>query len=229
MAQQLYALNITQQDFNYTVNNCYNVLQSYGAEEQVLISMFKFYPNFTFAELMTRATLLNQFYSTAISDIRSVVNHILQIPTVHAELQAGNIAIVPQIGAVTHKNKVWHHNSFASKFANFHNPDAFPIMDSLVLDLFCRLRRKGFFQTNTIFSHDGLRKDYAKYVEVYNEFIALSGVNQLTWNGCPLNYKLIDNYLWSSLKIRSFDPNSPEAQAAPTAYQTICTNAINSI
>lgn len=229
MATKNNSLTIQQQDFDTTITNRHKLLPLYIAEERVLVAIFASYPRFDFAELMTRVTLLNQFYSTAISDIRGVVNHILEVPNVEDRLVAGDISVVEDIAKVSHRGKEWHHNSFASKFANFHNPDAFPIMDSLVLDLFCRLRRKGFFQTNTKFSHDGLRKNYAKYVEVYNELIALSGLNRLTWNGCPLNYKLIDNYLWSSLKIRSLDPNSPEAQAAPTAYQTICSNAINSI
>jgi hypothetical protein len=102
-------------------------------------------------------------------------------------------------------------------------------MDSFVLDLFCRLRRKGFFAQNKQFSHNGLRKNYAKYVEVYNEFIALSGLNNLSHNGKPLNYKDIDNYLWGSLKIKSFDFNSPEALIAPHEYSTICSNTINTI
>lgn len=229
MAKQIYNLQISQQDFDYTIANRYKVISLYGEEEQVLVNIFSLYPKFEFAELMTRVTLLNQFYSTAISDIRGVVMHILSLPNVSTRLQIGDVGIVSDIGAISHKGKVWHHNSFASKIANFHNPDKFPIMDSLVLDLFCRLRRKGFFVQNKQFSHDGLRKNYAKYVEVYNEFIVLSGLNNLSHNGKPLNYKDIDNYLWGSLKIKSLDPNSPEALAAHIEYRTICANAINTI
>lgn len=229
MAKQIYNLQISQQDFDYTIANRYRVLPLYAAEERVLQQIFTLYPNFNFAELMTRITLLNQFYSTAISDIRGVVKHILSLPNVSTRLLIGDIGIVSDIGAISHRGKVWHHNSFASKVANFHNPDKFPIMDSLVLDLFCRLRRKGFFVQNKQFSHDGLRKNYAKYVEVYNEFVVLSGLNNLVHNGKPLNYKDIDNYLWGSLKIKSLVPNSPEALAAPSEYATICSNTINTI
>lgn len=229
MATKSYSLTIQQQDFDATIANRYTLLPLYEAEERVLVAIFAGYPQFDFAELMTRVTLLNQFYSTAISDIRSVVNHILEVPNVEDRLVAGDISVVDEIAKVSHRGKVWHHNSFASKFANFHNPDAFPIMDSLVLDLFCRLRRKGFFQTNTKFSHDGLRKDYAKYVEVYREFIRLSGMDKLTHNGQPLNYKAVDNYLWASRKIKGLDPNSPEVVASPAAYAQVVGNAINTI
>lgn len=229
MATKSYSLTIQQQDFDATIANRYKLLPLYKAEERVLVAIFADYPQFDFAELMTRVTLLNQFYSTAISDIRSVVNHILEVPNVEDRLVAGDISVVDEIAKVSHRGKVWHHNSFASKFANFHNPDAFPIMDSLVLDLFCRLRRKGFFQTNTKFSHDGLRKDYAKYVEVYREFITLSGMDKLTHNGQPLNYKAVDNYLWASRKIKGLDPNSPEVVASPAAYAQVVGNAINTI
>lgn len=229
MATKSYSLTIQQQDFDATIANRYKLLPLYEAEERVLVAIFAGYPQFDFAELMTRVTLLNQFYSTAISDIRSVVNHILKMVNVKERLVAGDISIVDEIAKVSHRGKVWHHNSFASKFANFHNPDAFPIMDSLVLDLFCRLRRKGFFQINTKFSHDGLRKDYARYVEVYREFITLSGMDNLTHNGQPLNYKAVDNYLWASRKIKGLDPNSPEVVASPAAYAQVVGNAINTI
>lgn len=229
MATKSYSLTIQQQDFDATIANRYKLLPLYKAEERVLVAIFADYPQFDFAELMTRVTLLNQFYSTAISDIRGVVNHILEVPNVEDRLVAGDISVVDEIAKVSHRGKVWHHNSFASKFANFHNPDAFPIMDSLVLDLFCRLRRKGFFQINTKFSHDGLRKDYAKYVEVYREFITLSGMDKLTHNGQPLNYKAVDNYLWASRKIKGLDPNSPEVVASPAAYAQVVGNAINTI
>ena len=229
MAKQIYNLQISQQDFDYTIANRYRVLPLYAAEERVLQQIFTLYPNFNFTELMTRITLLNQFYSTAINDIRGVVKHILSLPNVSTRLQMGDIGIISDIGAIRHRGKVWHHNSFASKFANFHNPDKFPIMDSFVLDLFCRLRRKGFFVQNNKFSHGGLRKNYTKYVDVYNEFVVLSGLNKLSHKGKPLNFKDIDNYLWGSLKIKSFDLNSPEALAAPHEYATICSNIINTI
>lgn len=228
-SKQAFALHISQQDYDDTITNRYKLLPLYEAEERVLVAIFAGYPQFDFAELMTRVTLLNQFYSTAISDIRSVVNHILEISNVEERLVAGDISVVDEIAKVSHRGKMWHHNSFASKFANFHNPTAFPIMDRLVLDLFCRLRRNGFFQINTKFSHDGLRRNYPKYVEVYREFIKLSGMGNLTRSGRSLNYKDVDNYLWASLKISSLDANSTLAQTAPTAYAQVTNNAINQI
>lgn len=229
MAKKHFSLILHQEDFDYTITNRYKVISLYGKEEQVLVNIFNLYPKFEFAELMTRVTLLNQFYSTAISDIRGVVRHIIGVSNVASRLQNGDITVVSEIAKVWHKGKQWQHTSFASKFANFHNPNAFPIMDRLVLNLFCRLRRKGFFVQNTQFSHEGLRKDYKKYVEVYNEFIALSKLDRIISNEGNVNYKQIDAYLWASLKIKSLDPNSPEALAAPREYYTICTNAINAI
>lgn len=229
MAKQVFILNITQNEFDYATTNRYKVLSLYGKEEAVLANIFMIYSSFNFAELMTRVTLLNQFYSTAISDVRGVVNHILGVKDVANRLQNGDISVVSEIAEISHKGKLWRHTSFASKFANFHNSNAFPIMDRMVLNLFSRLRRKGFFVQNTHFSVGELRANYSKYVDVYNEFIVLSGLNNLSHNGKPLNYKDIDNYLWGSLKIKSLVPNSPEALAAPSEYATICSNTINTI
>lgn len=229
MAKQPFVMKISQQDYDSTISNRYTVLKKYGAEERILVNIFALYSQFNFAEVMTRITLLNQFYSTAIMDLRSVADRILSLPNVEADLKAGNIEVVEQIATINHKGKPWHHNSFASKLANFHNNDAFPIMDSLVVEVLCKLRAKGFFVTHTKFSAEKLRTDYKFYKDVYDEFIVLSGIDRLMQDGRKLNYKDVDNYLWSSRKVKGLSPLSQEAQSAPTEYNQIVNNIINSI
>ncbi len=229
MAKQAFSLRISQQDYDDTIANRYTVLPKYGVEAAILQRVFTHYPKFSYDEVLLRSTLLNQFYSTAILDIRSMAEHIVQLPNVATDLQEGALDIVPKIAKLMHGGKPWNHTSFASKFANYQNNEAFPIMDSLVVDVFAKLRALGFFVRNAKFSKEKLRTNYNLYVDVYNEFVALSGMGTLSRNGRPLNYKDVDDYLWASRKIKGLDPHSPEVTAAPAAYAQVVGNAINAI
>ncbi|MBR5850677.1 MAG: hypothetical protein IKZ12_06425 [Alistipes sp.] len=229
MAKLSFTLHISQQDYDDTIANRYAVLPKYGVEAAILQRIFASYSTFSYEDILLRSTLLNQFYSTAILDIRSMAEHIAHLPNVATDLQQGVVNVVPQIARVMHNGKQWNHTSFASKFASYQNNGAFPIMDSLVVDVFAKLRMLGFFVKNTKFSKETLRTNYSLYVDVYNEFVALSGMGKLIQNGRPLNYKEVDDYLWASRKIKLLDPNSPEAKAAPVAYAQVIGNAINII
>lgn len=229
MAKKTYSLHISAVDFTDTINNRYKVLSDYAEEERILQQIFPMFPNFKIGEVLARITLLNQFYSTAIMDIRSVANHIFGVHDVEQRLNSGDLSVVGDIAKVQHGVRIWNHASFASKFANFHNNDAFPILDRLVLDVFCRLRRLGFFQRNTKFDEASLRANYVQYVDVYNEFIDLSGIGSIVYNGAHLNYKQIDNYLWASRKIKGLVPTDWRATQAPAEYVQIISNAINQI
>lgn len=229
MAKKTFSLHISATDFTDTINNRYKVLTDYAEEEVILQQIFPMFSKFNIGEVLARITLLNQFYSTAIMDIRSVANHIVKVCNVEQRLKCGDLLVVGDIAKVQHGIKKWNHASFASKFANFHNNDAFPILDRLVLDVFCKLRRIGFFQKNTKFNEASLRADYPQYVDVYNEFIDLSGIGSIVYNGARPNYKQIDNYLWASRKIKSLDPTDWRAIQAPAEYAQIMSNAINRI
>ena len=229
MAKKAFNLNISIADFVDTLINRDKVLSDYAQEEQILNQIFSLYSKFNNIDVLTRITLLNQFYSTAIMDIRTVAKHIVNVSYVEQRLKRGDLSVVSEIALIKHGNKTWNHASFASKFANFHNNDAFPILDSLVVKVFCKLRRLGFFQQNTKFSESELRSNYMKYVDVYKEFISLSGICSIVYNGSIPNYKLIDNYLWASRKIKSLDAHDPRVLQAPTEYNQIFSNAINKI
>lgn len=229
MAKKTYSLHISATDFTDTINNRYKVLSDYAEEEKILQQIFPMFPNFKVGEVLARTTLLNQFYSTAIMDIRSVANHIVKVSDVEQRLKCGDLSVVGDIAKVRHGGKIWNHASFASKFANFHNNDAFPILDRLVLKVFGKLRRLGFFQKNIRFDEASLRQNYQQYVDVYNEFIDLSGIGLMDYNGVRPNYKLIDNYLWASRKIKGLAPTDLRATQAPTEYAQIMSNAINQI
>lgn len=228
MAKKSYSFTIPQSDFVNTLNNRNKVLVEYAQQENILLKVFNMFNGFNLADVLTRITLLNQFYSTAILDIGSMANNIVNVPNVQSRLLNGVTCVVSDIAKVQHHTKVWTHMSFASKFASFHNPAAYPILDRMVMDVFCELKRRGFFVKNTKFSRESLRSNYKLYKDVYDEFMQLSGIKAIQYNGRTPNYKDVDNYLWASRKIKSLDPVDPRITNAPTEYNQIVNNFLNS-
>ena len=229
MAKKVFTFTISQSDFVDTLQNRNLVLSDYAQQEAILVSIFSQFPHFNHSPVLTRITLLNMFYSTAIMDIVSVANHIVNTNNVQSRLSNGDVGVVSDIAKVQHGNKVRRHISFASKFSSFQNPSAFPILDSFVLDVFCELRRLGFFVLNSKFSREALHSNYVLYKAVYDEFIKLSGISNIVYNGQTPDYKEVDNYLWASRKIKSLSSSDPRALNNAVAYNQIVKNAINSI
>ena len=120
--------------------------------------------------------------------------------------------------------------SFASKFASFFRPDLFPIYDSLVAGVFCRLKRKGFFKSNTSFTKDSLKTEYSIYKAVYDEFMDLSGMSKLKIGASKLTYKNVDDYLWTSRKVYLAKHGKNKAKVDLTnvsVVNTVLNNIIN--
>lgn len=199
-----FTLIISQKDFDDTLAARGVVMPDYIVQENAIMKIVAACPGFSLEEILAKSSIINDFYSTSIIDILSAAKNLHSVVNNIGLVGPGNVAncnAVMKIAEVHHGIKVWKHISFASKFASFCRPDLFPIYDSLVADIFCRLRRKGFFIINTKFSSDSLKKDYQKYKKVYDEFMALSGMNRLVNGTSTLTYKDVDNYLWTSRKV----------------------------
>lgn len=223
-----YQILISAQDFNDTLQNRDVILADYALQEKVLLQIFQQYPNNTnLSEVLLKVTMLNSFYSTGIMDVKTVVQHIYDLANnkgIDARIKSGDPTVVAEIANVNHGGKVICHLSFASKYCSFHNPSAYPIYDSIVWNVFTTLKKRGFFAVNTAFSVDGIKRDFSKYIAIYDEFIQLSGIGGIV----PMpNYKEIDRYLWGSQKIKSLPSNVSSVVANPKEYQQIINNVIN--
>ena len=166
-------------------------------------------------------------------DILSVAKHVYSVSNTTGLLDKdGNAkySAIKDMANVSHGGKTIYHISFASKFASFYRPDLFPIYDSLVADVFCRLKRKGFFKSNTSFTKDSLKKKYSTYKAVYDEFMDLSGMSKLKIGASKLTYKDVDDYLWTSRKVYLAKHGKNKAKVDLTnvnVVNTVLNNIIN--
>ena len=202
--KQNFIMSITQSDFDATINARNVILPDYIVQEKAILMVVAACPGFTLEEILAKASIINDLYSTSVLDILSVAKHICSVANTSGLIdEHGNaqLSAIQDMATVSHGGKTIHHISFASKFASFFRPDLFPIYDSLVAEVFCRLKRKGFFKSNTSFTKNDLKSEYSTYKAVYDEFIGLSGMNKLRIGASKLTYKDVDDYLWTSRKV----------------------------
>ena len=226
-------LIITQSDFDATISARNVIMPDYVAQENAILKVVAACPGFTLEEILAKASIINDFYSTSVFDILSVAKHFCSVlNTTGLVDNKGNADynVLMRMAKVPHGKKPINHISFTSKFARFVRPDLFPIYDGLVADTFCKLKRKGFFKINTKFTKDSLMTDYSKYKDVYDEFIDLSGMKGLKIGASTLTYKDVDDYLWTSRKVYLAKHGKNKAKVDLTnvsVVNTVLNNIIN--
>jgi len=209
-------MQITKKDFDDTLNNRDILLPDYALQEKVLADIFTKYPNnTTLAEVILKVNLLNAFYSTGILDVVTVARHIVK-QHVDTDIQNGNVAVIDKIARVKHNGKCWNHFSFATKYCSFHQPQKFPIFDSFIAECFSQLSKNNYFQKK--FPKNTIRNCYSNFKKFYDEFMT----NQ---PALPKDYKEVDRYLWSSLKVQTLNKKN-KLQSSPQSNQ-ILNNAVN--
>ena len=209
-------MQITRKDFDDTLNNRDILLPDYALQEKVLADIFTKYPNnTTLAEVILKVNLLNAFYSTGILDVATVARHIVT-QHVDTDIQNGNVAVIDKIARVKHNGKCWNHFSFATKYCSFHQPQKFPIFDSFIAECFSQLSKNNYFQNK--FPKQTIRNNYSDFKKFYDEFMTKQPA-------LPHDYKEVDRYLWSSLKVQTLNKKN-KLQSSPQSNQ-ILNNAVN--
>lgn len=232
--KQYFFMSITQSDFDATINARNVILPDYIAQEKAILMVVAACPGFTLEEILAKASIINDLYSTSVLDILSVAKHVYSVSNTTGLLDKdgnANYSAIKDMATVSHGGgKTIYHISFASKFASFFRPDLFPIYDSLVAEVFCRLKRKGFFKSNTSFTKDDLKSYYSIYKTVYDEFMDLSGMSKLKIGASKLTYKDVDDYLWTSRKVYLAKHGKNKAKVDLTnvsVVNTVLNNIIN--
>ena len=232
--KQNFIMSITQSAFDATINARNVIVPDYIVQEKAILMVVAACPGFTLEEILAKASIINDLYSTSVLDILSVAKHICSISNTAGLLDKNgnaNPSAITAMAKVSHGGgKTIYHISFASKFASFFRPDLFPIYDSLVADVFCRLKRKGFFKSNTSFTKDDLKSKYSTYKAVYDEFMDLSGMSKLKIGASRLTYKDVDAYLWTSRKVYLAKHGKNKAKVDLTnvsVVNTVLNNIIN--
>lgn len=164
----------------------WETLEKYTLQETSLALLFReLCPrNDEISHVLLKVSALNDFYSTNIFDTHSVAKHILTIG-VSNRILSGDTGLVNDLALVSVGGKQRNFYSFASKYCNHHNAEAFPIYDSYVdrmlmhfgqIDCFARFKREDL-------------KQYGRFVEIIRTFRKQYALEQFS-------LRQIDIYLW---------------------------------
>ena len=148
--------------------NKWKNLEDYTSQEEALNKLFlELLPgNSEIADILLKASCLNDFYSTRIFAIYPVAKRILSVKDLDKRLKAGDIKLVRELGNVKIGDNKRYFYSFATKYCSHHNPIAFPIYDSYVekvLVYFNKVDKFSSFKTKDL-------KDYRKFKGILLDF-----------------------------------------------------------
>lgn len=184
-------------------------MTSYSIQEELLQYLVKKYPDHNNkAAVNTKVKLLNLFYSTGIQATNKMSDNILSIKNIDNRLSSGDKSLIPEIATLkTSKEEKRYNYSFATKYCAYHNPEKFPIYDSIVAMTFISFFEKGLLPnykcgnrkssaSNTFTKREFANKikDYNFFVELYDYFMELFDLKTFT-------YRQVDSYIWGAFKV----------------------------
>ena len=147
-------------------------------------------PRLSDIDLLTQIPLLNALYKTNIWAIDNVYQHYKEVKdknNLERRLMEGDLSIVEKLRNVCLKDQERDFYSFATKFCSFHNPEQFPIYDSIVADMLYALNNNGK-KPFSKFTKKSL-KDYPTFVAVIRDLQKAYGLTDRSfWE--------IDKMLW---------------------------------
>lgn len=161
-------------------------LENYLLQEHALNKLFfELCPdNKDISDVLLKASVLNDFYSTNIFSIFPVAKHIINLD-IDERLRAGDESLVDEMQKVVINGRTLHLYSFSSKYCSHHNPEEYPIYDSYVDKVLCYFRNIDGFSD---FKSSDL-KEYGKFKNILIEFRAFYGLDRY-------GLKDIDKYIW---------------------------------
>ena len=77
--KQYFFMSITQSDFDATINARNVILPDYIAQEKSILMVVAACPGFTLEEILAKASIINDLYSTSVLDILSVAKHVYSV------------------------------------------------------------------------------------------------------------------------------------------------------
>lgn len=187
-------------------------LIAYDVQEYVLQNLVRKYPDHKLYEAVaTKVKLLNLFYSTGILAVDAMAENIMSIKNID-ELLHEKVAVPHLVEAISRlsldKGERINY-SFATKYCALHQPDKYPIFDSIVEAIFVKLMQDGNLppyqyktkkkevSTDVYMTLEEFRlklHDYASFIQIYDSFMQAYGLKG------KLSYREVDWYLWGSFK-----------------------------
>ncbi len=171
-------------------------LENYVAQEECLQKLFtEVYPNNTdLNEILSKVSILNDFYSTMIFSPYSIAKHIVEnIPNFDKRLNSGDENLVNDLSKVKISGSEKNFFSFATKYCSHHKPKDYPIYDRYVLAVLEYFQKKDNYYKLEEVKYKELKqnklKDYPRYKEMIIAFQKYYKLEEYC-------FKDIDRYLW---------------------------------
>ena len=161
-----------------------------------------------------KVKLLNDFYSTGIQDIYTVVEDMIKIKNLDENIKNGDFQAVNEIRDIFKKNKENKNSrdiySFATKFCHFSNPDKFSIYDRyvayLLKDYIIKWKDKftsAFIKYNETSKENKIKIDKptaSALLTAMRDYTFFMNVVDLFMSNCKISKRnsraKVDNYLW---------------------------------
>jgi hypothetical protein len=161
-------------------------LEDYRLKEYALNRLFfKLSPeNIDISDILLKASVLNDFYSTNIFKVFPVAEHILSL-NIDERLRYGDVTLVDDIKEVVINGKMLNFYSFATKYCSHHKPLDYPMYDGYVGQVLRYYRKQDRFAT---FRNDDL-KNYTRFKSIIMEFRSFYKLGRY-------NLKELDKYIW---------------------------------
>ena len=193
----------------------YEKMESYCIQEDLLQHLVKKYPDHkNKAAVETKVKLLNLFYSTGIQATNKMSENILSVKNIDKRLSKGDKSLIPEIATLSFDDKKRYNYSFATKYCAYHQPEKFPIYDSIVAMTFASFFEKGLLPKYKCCSRKSIVEDtdtytkaefkeklkgYDFFVDVYDYFMKLYDLKG------NFTYREIDSYIWGAFKVAGPD------------------------
>jgi hypothetical protein len=164
--------------------------ERYYLADQAITNLFEKFPeNKVLEDILLKISIINDLYSTNIFATFKMAEHIKK-SKIDEGLLRGDADIVGKIASghgvlLKQTGRGRNFYSFATKYCNWHNKDAYPIYDQFVANLLVVYRDRDQFSE---FTKDDL-KDFKRFKSIILDF-------KKHYNLTQHNLKEIDKFLW---------------------------------
>jgi hypothetical protein len=152
----------------------YSGLNGWKLADDTITTYFKeHFPNDKPSIVAVKVVLISSLYYARIFEPLKMAAHIVGLQGLDSELRNGDVNAVERIA---HLDR--YEMSFASKYAHFHNKEAFPLYDHFAAGAIAALGSKGFSCAK-----------YTDFFDIITSFRQQSGLLSTSWG-------MLDKYLW---------------------------------
>ena len=176
----------------------YSGLSGWKLADDTITTYFnEHYPNDKPSIVAVKVVLVSSLYYARIFEPLKMATHIVGLQGLDSELRNGDINAVERIAQFNR-----YEMSFASKYAHFHNKEAFPLYDHFAAGAIAALQGKGFSYAK-----------YTDYFDIITSFRQRSDLVSTSWG-------VLDKYLWLYGQKRDLDKGKDVNKEVTALYRS---------